>query len=339
MAFGICRARNLKFEDIQSTDKHNARLYSSPEEYPQNIDPQKHFATRYLPEGEDDYSYPGETSLHDAIQHRLDKNNVKGIRKNSNVAIEYILAISDTQDVWEGTKDNPGGYAASAFFEKAAGWVEDRHGKGSVVSIAEHYDESNPHMHIVVVPLITKDVHYKNKYKSGKKTETRLNTRVFTGGKEKLRKLQDDYHEFCKPWGQRLGVEFIRGTKVESQTREYVQQTDHRIGRIRAILKRFEVDMPHLLESVRKSIKKRIESLKSHLFDVRVEHDVAKVLLLQEEKKQRDKSKGQQWKNRGPQADVGIDPQAPKYKSDQSFKGTERRKVKKDKPKPPSMGM
>lgn len=336
MAFGICRARNLKFEDIQSTDKHNARLYSSPEEFPQNIDPQKQFAARYLLKGEDGFLYPGESSLHEAIQHRLDKENVKGIRKNSNVAIEYVLAVSDTQDVWGGTEKNPHGYSPTAFFEHAAAWIEERHGKDSVVSIAEHYDESNPHMHIIVVPLITKDVNWKNKNGSGKRRETRLNTRVFTGGAEKLRKLQDDYHQFCKPWGARLGVDFIRGTKVENQTKEYVQQTDHRIGRIRAILKRFEVDMPHLLESVRKSIKKRIESLKSHLFDVRVEHDVAKVLLLQEEKKQRDKSKGQQWKNRGPQADVGIDPQAPEYKSNQGLKAKQR---KKNNPKPPSMGM
>lgn len=279
--------------DIASTDQHNARLFQSAEDYPPNIDPSKRFSARYVIE--DDYVYPGQTSLQEAIQYRLDKHEVKGIRKDSRVALEYVLTVND-QTAWEN-------YSPAGFFAEAEKWIEQRHGKGSVVHIAEHYDESNPHMHIVVVPLIEKDVRFKNRHGEGTRKETRLNTGAFTDGREKLRQLQDDYHQFVKGFEQNMGVQFFRGTLVENQARQYVQQTDHRIGRLRVIIQRFEREFPHLLEKVKESIKKRIKSLKSHLFALSFEKDVASATLEQEIKRKRDQSKNNNWMKRGPEGD------------------------------------
>ena len=280
-------------EELASTDQHNARLFESAEDYPPNIDPAKNFSARYVIE--DDYVYPGQTSLQEAIQYRLDKQNVKGVRKNSRVALEYVLAVND-QTAWEN-------YSPSGFFAEAEKWIEERHGKGCVVHVAEHYDESNPHMHIVVVPVIKKEVRFKNRFGEGTRTEVRLNTSAFTDGGDKLRQLQDDYHQFVKGFEQKFGVTFYRGTYVENQTRQYVQQTDHRIGRVRAIIQRFEREFPHLLERVRNSIKKRIKALKSHLFGLSFERDVSSAALEQEIKRKRDQNKKGKWKSRGPKGD------------------------------------
>ena len=295
MAFGICRARNLKMGDLSSTDKHNSRLYESKEDYPPNIDPEKHFSSRYLFENEEDYSYPGEATLQEAIQRRLDINNVKGMRKNSNVAIEYVLAVND-QTAW----DN---YSPAAFFQSASEWVEKRHGKGSVVAVAEHYDESNPHMHIIVVPLVTKDVHWKNKRGEGLKKETRIDTRSYTGGREKLRQLQTDYHQFCVGFQSKLGITFHRGTFVENQTREYVKQTDYRIGRVRQIIAQYSKDFPHLIEEVRKSIESRLKRLKTLFQSLRIQKNVLESELQQEIKMKRDRGAKGKWAERGPHGD------------------------------------
>lgn len=314
MAFGICRVRNLKMGDLASTDQHNFRLYESVEDYPPNIDPEKKFSARYILEDEADFSYPGETSLQDAVQFRLDKKNVKGVRKNSRVALEYILTIND-QTAWEN-------YSPSGFFSSAEKWIEDRHGKGSVVHVAEHYDESNPHMHIVVVPVIEKEVRYKNRFGEGTRTEVRLNTSDFTDGRDKLRQLQDDYHKFVKGFEEKMGVEFFRGTLVENQTREYVQQTDHRIGKVRSIIQRFDREFPHLLEKVRDSIKKRIKALKSHLMRLDLQRKVASAELEQELKRKRDVGGGNKWKNKGNKDALSVDPAKPSMKKAPSYKSS-----------------
>lgn len=324
MGFGICRARNLKMGDISSTDTHNFRLYESEYDYPPNIDPKELSTGRYVRENEPDYFYKGETSLLEEVQYRLDKNNVKGIRKNSNVAIEYVLAVSAENNPWEN-------YSPGTFFQDATDWIEKRHGKNSVVAVSEHYDESNPHVHIVVVPLVTKEVKWKNKNGSGSRIETRTNVRAFTGGRELLRKLQDDYHQFCKKYERKMGVTFTRGTLVENQTKEYVRQTNHNIGRVRRLIKDFSVEFPNLMESVRKSIKNKLKALKTHLLTLETKNEVYEAVLEQEISKKRDKSSNNQWKTRGPQPHLAVDLNTPKKKAKQDFKSAEKRKAKKNK--------
>ena len=235
MAFGLIRARNISAGDIKETDKHNARRYNSIEEYPENVIPGERNYTTYLKEGLEDLSLNEVGSLKNVIDYRLEKNNVKGVRKNSNYAIEYVCGINEKK-AWEK-------YDFSGFVSNTQSWLEERHGEDSVVATYKHLDESNPHVHFIVVPLQTKEVHWKNSRGEGSREETRLNTREYTGGKEKLRKLQNDYFEHLKQrydGGKKMGIKFYRGTKVEDQHREYSQKTDHKIGELRAQLEREE---------------------------------------------------------------------------------------------------
>jgi hypothetical protein len=235
MAFGLIRARNLSAADISTTDIHNARRYETKEQYPPNVPLEKRddrfIKTEYVLESHEDFLGKKETTLSEAIDERLKLNNVKGIRKNSNLAIEYVVGINDKK-AW----DN---YSFDGFVNQVSQWLEERHGLNSVVAVYSHDDESNPHAHIVVVPVEEKTVKWKNQQGSGERIEKRLNTRDFTGGREKLRDLQNDYFEYLTKrfdGGKKLGLELFRGTLVENQAKEYVERTNHEIGGLRSVL-------------------------------------------------------------------------------------------------------
>jgi len=225
MAFGIIRARNLSAGDLSSTDKHNARKYDRVEDFPTNIDPNGNRREVYLKPGSN-FLYRHETNLEEVVQARIIDQDVKGIKSNSNVAIEYVATINDRK-AWEH-------YEPSGFFSNTSKWLEERHGKGSVVAIYEHQDESNPHAHFVVVPIVEKKVRWKNSRGSGERVEKHLNTREFTGGREKLRGLQDDFFKhLTEYYGNKLGVPIYRGTLAEHQTKIYIEQTVAEIGVLR----------------------------------------------------------------------------------------------------------
>lgn len=228
MAFGLIRARNLGAGDIGNTDLHNARLYKKLEDYPANIDSKKTIENNV-------YFFSSEEkkikTLSEAIEQRIKINNVTGIKKNSNLAIEYVVGIND-KNAWIH-------YDFGGFVSNTEKWLEARHGKGSVVAVYSHLDETNPHAHIVVVPIEEKTIQWKNSNGSGERTEKRLNTREYTGGREKLRKLQDDYFNHLVSrydGGKRLGLELYRGTLVENQAKDYSKHTNHEIAHLKSLL-------------------------------------------------------------------------------------------------------
>ena len=276
MAFGIIRVRNLKMGDLASTDKHNARLYKDEKEYPENINPDGYFNARYFKEETDWLSEDGEFigTLKGAVQDEL--RGVTGLRSNSNVAIEFVVSVSDKK-AWNR-------YEPSGFFSEASKFIESKY--GNIVAQYEHLDESNPHVHFVVVPTETKIIKWKNKQGSGEREEKRLNSRDITGGPLKLRKLQDDYHKWLidNNWGQKMGVEFYRGTKVENQTKEYLQRTSHEIAELNTKLASINDDLE------RKRVELQILEKNALMASKELE------LQKQIEKK---RAEGEKWKKKG----------------------------------------
>lgn len=229
MAFGICRVRNLTAGDIRSTEIHNGREYGALGlALPENIDPQKCI------KGYHSHSVTGEAqTIEQAINNRLQALNIKP-RANSVVALEYVIALTggakEKADMWQN-------YSESGFLMDATRWIAERHGgMQNVASISMHYDESNPHAHIVVLPIIEKTVKWKNQNGQGERVENRLCARDYTGHPDKLRQLQDDYFKFIEPYGEKMGVKFYRGTKKEEQLKQYTEATDHELGKLRAKL-------------------------------------------------------------------------------------------------------
>lgn len=122
---------------------------------------------------------------------------------------------------------------ASEFLRQCVNdFIGKKYGNENIVSTSLHFDETNPHAHVIIVPIVKKEVKWKNRNGEGTKVENRLCARDYCG-KVNLRKLQQEFYEFCKPIGQKIGVEFYRGTLAEEQKKIYTQKTDHSIGELR----------------------------------------------------------------------------------------------------------
>lgn len=226
MAFGLIRVRELLANEIGSTDIHNARKYDDLGiETPVNIKKDKSHTNSYsyydLSKNEEPFN---KGNLKECIDNRLKSAGVK-IKKNSVNAIEFVVSASpEFFNV----------YSASGYFANCHNWLSERYGEENIVARYEHHhDESTPHAHFIVVPIVEKEIKWKNQKGQGVKTENRLCARDLTGNKEKLVQLQEDYYNFIYPYGKRYGVEFYRGTKASNELKQYTKNTIHELGHLR----------------------------------------------------------------------------------------------------------
>jgi hypothetical protein len=213
MGYGILRVRNLHAGDLAATDRHNRRLYDSPEQYPENIDPSGWWGV----------SEEHDKPLVAAIEARTETFGIKP-RSNSVLALEFVISAS--KDVYE--KVDPHTYLMEAEI-----FLAKRFGGENIVSSILHFDESTPHAHIIIVPIQQKAVKWKNRNGQGTRLEHRLCARDVTGGPAKLRELQEDFYGFLSESSALKEATFHRGTLVEQQKREYVRHTSAELGRIR----------------------------------------------------------------------------------------------------------
>lgn len=217
MSYGIIRVRKLHIGDLKGTQKHNLREFASGE-LPENINPLKSFFST----GSKDYEYEVTEKL-------------KGvpIRKDSVVAIEYVCAIS--KEAMDNIIRND--YSEQTVLAFCAEFVRKKHGDENIIGCTYHLDETNPHVHILAVPLVEKSVKWKNQKGQGEKIENRLCARDFIGGKDKLRELQTDYFNhlttgnqyFSDKWKQ-YGIEFFRGRDARTSKQYYSKMTSHIVG-------------------------------------------------------------------------------------------------------------
>ena len=121
-------------------------------------------------------------------------------------------------------------------------FVTDKHGQENIISVSFHYDESNPHAHIITTPIIKKETKWKNQKGEGKKTENRLCARDFIGDKDKLRQLQTDYFNYISSddvglnLQKRFGIEFKRGVDARDRRARgefYSKMTNYILGEVR----------------------------------------------------------------------------------------------------------
>jgi len=222
MAKAHIRVKELSAGELIYADTHNGRHYIKKElPVPDGINvSQSDMNIGHVFNNDPDE----EISIEESVKRRIKKSGVK-VKKNSVMALEYVLSTSpDFYQV----------YSPSGHFSNSIKWIAKKHGQENLISYHEHYDEINPHVHVIVVPIIKKQVRWKckkgNEYLEGSKIEDRLCARDFTGNPKLLRKLQDDYYEFCRPYGEKYGITFERGIKVEEQTTKYARKTNHEMG-------------------------------------------------------------------------------------------------------------
>jgi len=241
MAKGTFRVLNLSAHEIASTERHNMRLYAAekmpnvnPELTPQNL-----------------------TSIADGrsgIQETL-REHLEGIavRKNSVVAIEFVMGASP--DFFNKNYDTHG------YLSKCMDFIADRYGWNNMLSWHMHFDESTPHVHVLIVPIKEKTVKWKNQRGEGVRTEKRLCARDITGHPDKLRQMHDDFYKVIRPMGVIAGAEFEPRISAEDQTKEYSRKTDYRMAEIKRIAQqaRLEVDAAKRLELQEQILKQKEE--------------------------------------------------------------------------------
>ena len=259
MAYGLFRVRNLSASEVNGTEIHNFRQYDNLGiEKPENLftEGTRMGDTHSFLYNDEGMPMQTDEGMADNIKHKLDRLGISP-RKNSVVALEYAVGASKEFFV-------KGNYSAQAFLEKAVDFVAKKHGYENVVSVSYHYDEHNPHAHVVVLPISEKTVKWKNKRASGERTEKRLCARDFTGGPEKLSKMQEEYYEFCKPFERYSNgeVKFYRGTKAEEQLKRYTKQTSHEFAIIRD-----EIDKTKTLSELKEKLFEKVPQMKEMIKD------------------------------------------------------------------------
>lgn len=98
------------------------------------------------------------------------------VRKNAIYAIELMLTASSKR---------PANFDEAGWTRDSLKWVEDKFGKDNIVFAVLHRDETTPHIHVQIIPIV----------------DGKLNASHFTGKMEKNRELNKSYFEAIKKYG------------------------------------------------------------------------------------------------------------------------------------------
>jgi len=287
--FGIIRVRNLHAGDINSTEKHNFRLYENQPNHLIKLNKREdvfqlsNFHHISLNGEIQDRAKGLNGDIKNAIKSRFLVKNIKP-RKNSVVALEYVLAISPNA-----SKDIGEVYCYDSVLKRLDDFIMKKHGKENIIAKSYHFDESNPHVHVIVTPILEKKISWKNSKGEGFKIENRLSARDFTGNKQKLRDLQTDFHNHCltTPFSKLTEHRFERGMdnreRKKLKLRTYEDKTNLELGRVREELK--------VLKSSLKHVKKEFELEELNRLLIIREDEIEKIAKAHQIQKERDAKK------------------------------------------------
>lgn len=191
MGFAILRTAKLTTAgNIGGLNAHLTRTMDVP-----NADPE---LARYN-------SQPiGSADLWGDVRQRIEQSGVK-VRKNAVLAVEHLLTASPEVFGYnvretEGKKKLYGNTQAWKEFEQASlKWLEKRYGRENVVNFTVHMDESTPHIHAVVVPIL----------------DNKLNCRAYLGGREKMSEMQTSFAQAVEHIGLQRGIEGSKAKHME----------------------------------------------------------------------------------------------------------------------------
>ena len=118
-------------------------------------------------------------------------------RKNAVLATELVVSFSP---------EMIGKIPIKKWAEKNLAWVKNEFRDDAILSAELHMDESTPHIHFLVAPIIKKQVRGK--------LAVRLSAKDYFDGREKMQGLQDRYSEAMRTFGLTRGV---KGSKAHHQ--------------------------------------------------------------------------------------------------------------------------
>lgn len=164
-------------------------------------------------------------------------------------------------------------------------WSQEKWGKENVVSASLHVDERTPHIHMIVVPIVTgqsRRTKFHQEHKKPKKTykidhnKPRLcKNEVYTTGK--LFEYHDSlYEEVNKNYGLARGTKAEPGSKVRHQDSEdYNRQLAEEAAEQRAIIDEIQADYADIQKNVQE-LQTQKDTLSSAVKEEQEKFDTAK---------------------------------------------------------------
>ena len=183
--------------------------------HPKNADPARTHLNRELIQFPD-----GVTSRTQAIQHRLDTAGLKRkIGKNQVQAIR-ILLTGTHEDMVQIEKDG----RLDEWCLDNIDWLRKTYGSDNVVSVVLHMDESTPHLHATVIPIVETERKRKKKEEEVKRTYRKKGPapRLCADdvmSRAKLKNYQNTYAAAMQKYGLQRGVDGSEAQHIS--THEY----------------------------------------------------------------------------------------------------------------------
>lgn len=185
-------------------------------------------------------SFPaGVKNRTDAIQYRIDHAGLhRKIGKNQCKAIRIILTGTHEQMM----KIQDSG-RLDKWMDVNLKWLRETFGEDNLVSCVLHMDEKTPHLHAIVVPIVTTE-RLRKKREGEKKYETKSGPRLSADDvmrRGKLHEYQNSYAAAMKPFGLQRGI--VGSTAKHQANSEYYKQQ----------VSRYEEDIARLQADIEKA--------------------------------------------------------------------------------------
>lgn len=203
MGFVVLHIQKAKGNDA-ATSAHIERTIN-----PKNADKERTHLNKELiksPEGVHNRTQAIQHRIETAgIKRKIGKNQVRAIRINLSATSEDLQRINDKGKLDEWCKDS-------------MDWVKQTFGEKNVVAATLHLDETTPHIHATVIPIVTGERRKaKQEQQSGKKKYRKKDTQsarlcaddVMT--RDKMEEYQDTYALAMQKYGLQRG---IRGSEA-----------------------------------------------------------------------------------------------------------------------------
>lgn len=183
--------------------------------HPKNADPTRTHLNRELIQFPD-----GVTNRTQAIQHRLDTAGLKRKIASNQVRAIRILLTGTHEDMMQIEKNGK----LDDWCQENIDWLRKTYGSDNVVSVVLHMDESTPHLHATVVPIVQTERQRKKKEQEVKRTYRKKAPapRLCADdvmSRSNLKRYQNTYAEAMQKYGLQRGIEGSEAQHIS--THEY----------------------------------------------------------------------------------------------------------------------
>ena len=221
--------------------------------FPDNADPKRAHLNRELISRERIHPYTKKRTVltvNQAVRERIEKAGISKIRKGQITALEIIL--SGSNEVMNSMNPDE----LDRWAKESMDWAAEEWGKDNIVAAFLHCDETTPHIHLILVPLVTGQSRSSEKH-ARKREETGGVYRKYKVRKREFRLCADEvylrprlykYHtsyaeNVGKHFGLERGIQAVAGSqKSHISSIEYNRQLEREAKEKQEMIRQLTAD-------------------------------------------------------------------------------------------------